>query len=303
VTSTPPPSHGRARRRQRPRARHRSVEHAESFSRSLKALDFLARNGVQVSARVSDLTTGEELLSVDDYVIMPTAGIGTTLLLVDVAAKLNDTEFAALTILDRESTDFVSQSGIWQHLQAPSLPVADVAALIGATGDNLATNVLLRKVGLDAVRVRTEDLGLRRMALLDLARDKRGPDDAPHLSVGSMKEVNWLFASLARGTVVDQATSQRVVSWLSLGHDLSLVASAFGLDPGSHRSGDHGLRLFNRTGVAAGLRAEAGVLTGTRAGVSYAVGVTFTDDSLQARLAVIDALRTIGYDLVEYVQD
>ena len=113
-----PQSRGRSRQRERRRARHKSAEPAETFARSLKALGYLARNGVQVSARITDLATGAELLSVDDYVVMPTASIGKVLLLVEVAARLDDTEFAALTILDRESSDSVGDSGIWQHLLA-----------------------------------------------------------------------------------------------------------------------------------------------------------------------------------------
>ena len=109
----------------------------------------------------------------------------------------------------------MGDSGVWQHLQAPSLPIADLASLVGATSDNLATNVLLRQVGLPAVRSRTEELGLLRTALLDLVRDSRGPDDAPQLSVGSTAELMWLFSSLARGEVVDNLTSSRVLGWLS----------------------------------------------------------------------------------------
>src|SRR5690606_13931153 len=109
-------------------------------------------------------------------------------------------------------------------LQAPALPIADLGALVGATSDNLATNVVLRHVGLDAVRTRAESLGLARTALLDVVRDHRGPDDAPQLSVGSAAELSWLFAALSRGQIVDQATSQRVIGWLSLNTDLSMVA-------------------------------------------------------------------------------
>jgi beta-lactamase class A len=37
--------------------------------------------------------------------------------------------------------------------------------------------------------------------------------------------------------------------------------------------------------------------------VSYAVTVTFDDDSLQRRLAVIDALRTMGTEVLETVHE
>ena len=137
--------------------------------------------------------------------------------------------------------------------------------------------------------------------LLDLVRDSRGPDDAPQLSVGSTAELSWLFGALARNEIVDALTSQRVMGWLSLNSDLSLVASAFGLDPLSHRGADHNTLLVNKTGTDSGVRAEAGALRGARRAVSYSVSIQFNDNGLPARLRVLDAMRTVGYDLLEYV--
>jgi beta-lactamase class A len=283
------------------RGKHRGVDTNENFTRGFFALGQLALNGVQVSARASDLATGSVLFSIDDHVVMPTASIGKVLLLVEVAARIQNQELSALSLLDRSLEDAVGNSGIWQHLQVPSLPVADLAALVGATSDNLATNVLLRTVGLDAVSARTEALGLKRTALLDLVRDHRGPDDAPQLSVGSANELSWLFSALARGEIVDAATSQRVISWLSLNADLSLVGGAFGLDPLAHRSSEHSILLVNKTGTDLGVRSDVGVLRGPRAGVTYAVSMYFDDAALATRLAVIEGMHTVGLDLLEYV--
>lgn len=283
------------------RGKHRGHEPGDGFSRGFAALGELALGGVQVSARAVDLATGAVLFSVDDHVVMPTASIGKVLLLIEVAARLEARDTSPLSLVDRQHSDAVTGSGIWQHLAAPSLPLSDLAALVGATSDNLATNVLLRRVGLESVSARTERLGLKHTAMLDLVRIHRGPDDAPQLSVGSAKELAWLFAALARGEVVDAATSKRVVGWLSLGHDLSMVASAFGLDPLSHRGPDHGLLLMNKTGADTGVRSEAGVLRGPRAGVAYAVSTSFDDAELSNRLGVLDGMRAVGRDLLEYV--
>ena len=273
----------------------------ENFTGSFTVLGNLAYGGAQVSANVVDLQSGNTLLSIDDRIVLPTASIGKVLLLVEVAARMTSRDFAGYGILDKTPMDAVGGAGVWQHLQAPALPVSDLAALVGATGDNLATNVLLRQVGLDAVRARTESLGLVRTALLDLVRDSRGPDDAPQLSVGSTAELAWLFASLYRNQIVDNPTSQRVLGWLSLHSDLSMVAGAFGLDPLSHRSVDHGIQVVNMTGADAGVRSEVGILRGARAAVAYAVTVQFADSGLQERIRVLDAMRTVGYDLLEYV--
>ena len=281
--------------------RHRGVGGAASFTGGFTALAQLAYAGVTVSASVIDLRTGRTLVSIDDRVAMPTAGVGKILLLVEVSARITTRDAAGFGILDKTPGDAVGDSGIWQRLQAPALPVTDLALLVGATSDNLATNVLLRQVGLDSVRARSEALGLSRTALLDLVRDHRGPDDAPQLSVGSTAELSWLFSALARGQVVDTVTSQRVLGWLSHNADLSMVASAFGLDPLSHRTADSGLQLINKTGSDVGVRAEAGLLSGSRTGVAYAVTVQFTDTAIAMRLRVLEALRTFGYDLLEYV--
>ncbi|HEY0247119.1 MAG TPA: serine hydrolase [Gryllotalpicola sp.] len=291
----------RARHAAATAGRHRGADTSDSFRRGFAALGELALSGVQVSARAVDLASDQVLFSVDDHIVMPTASIGKVLLLIEVAAMLEQRGTTGLTLLDREPRDAVGDSGVWQHLAVPSLPLADLAALVGAASDNLATNVLLRRIGLDAVSTRTEELGLTRTALLDLVRDHRGPDDAPQLSVGSASELTWLFSSLARGEVVDRVTSQRVVQWLSLNADLTLVAGAFGLDPLAHRSADHGILLVNKTGVDDGVRSEVGVLRGPRAGVVYAVSTYFDDSALPTRLGVIDGMRTIGLDLLEYV--
>jgi beta-lactamase class A len=300
VVGTRDPERGKRQRTPR-EGRHRGAAGTENFSSGFAALGQLAYAGAEVSASVIDLRSGLTLVAIDDRVVLPTAGIGRILLLIEVAARISARDASGFGILEKTQGDPVAEAGIWRHLQAPALPVTDLATLVGATGDTLATNVLLRQVGLASVRARAESLGLSHTALLDLARTTRGPDDAPQLSVGSTSELSALFASLAHGEVVDPVTSRRVLGWLAQNSDLSLVASAFGLDPLSHRSSDHGIRLINATGADRGVRAEVGMVSGTRGVVSYAVSVRFSDDSLGARLRVLEAMRTFGHDLLDHI--
>ncbi len=289
-------------RLRRPRdGRHRGQLVGGRFTGSFEALGEVAYSGASVSASVLDVESGEQLLSIDDRITLPTASVGKVLLLVELSARMTAGRISDLTVLDRAPVDEVGDSGIWQHLQVPALPVADLAVLVASTSDNLATNVLLGQIGLEAVRKRAESLGLSRTALLDLVRDERGPDDAPQLSLGSTAELSWLFAALSKGEIVDPVTSQRVIGWLGLNMDLSMVASAFGLDPLAHRFADHGLSLVNKTGTDTGLRSEAGLLRGSRGAVAYAVTVRFTDGSLPTRLRVLEAMRTLGSELLEHV--
>jgi beta-lactamase class A len=291
------------RRRQRARSRaagrHRgSLD--DAFSGTVEALGALAYDGAKVSASVVDTSTGHAVLAIDDRVVLPVAGVGRLLLLIEVAAQLEDGALHG-DRLQRMARDTATGPGLWQFLQEPTLQVPDLATLVGATADAWATNALLSTVGIDAVRVRAESLGIDRSAVIDRVRDRRGPDDAPDSAVAAVRELSWLMRGLALGDVVDEATSNRVLGWLSLGMDMSLVAGAFGLDPLAHRALDHGLQAVTVTGAGPGVRSETGVLRGPERSVSYAVSVSFEDETLHQRLAVIDALRVMGADILDAV--
>ncbi|MFE1665013.1 serine hydrolase [Microbacterium sp. P02] len=291
----------RGLRRGGKRPMRRSADGRRSFASTLAALDGLAVSGARVSLRVDDLDRGAAVLAGDDHLTLPVAGLGVVPLLVEVAARFEAGTLDALEIIDRDALDAVSVSGVWQHLKAPALPIVDLAVLAAATGDALAVNALLERVGFDAVRSRLGALGFERSAVLDRFRDHRGPDDAPHLALGTAREFSALFGALVNATAVSAGVSAQVAEWLSLNHDLSLVASATGLDPFAHENDEYGLLFINKTGRDAGVRAEAGVLAGPRAGVSYALIVCFDDLSIAHRLRAHEAFRVLGLDLMEYV--
>ncbi|MFX5999238.1 serine hydrolase, partial [Acinetobacter baumannii] len=78
-----------------------------------------------------------------------------------------------------------------------------------------------------------------------------------HVALSTAREMASVFAGLVNSTVVSPGVSAQVAEWLSLNHDLSLVASATGLDPFSHENDEHGLLFVNKTGRSNGVRAEA----------------------------------------------
>lgn len=58
--------------------------------------------------------------------------------------------------------DFVEGSGVLQHLSAGiSLPLRDVLTLMIIVSDNVATNMVLRTIGIESVNRTCEELGLR----------------------------------------------------------------------------------------------------------------------------------------------
>lgn len=291
----------RGSRRTSRRPPRRAAPSRRSFTSTLKALDELASSGARVSVRINDLDRGTSVLAGDDFVTLPIGGLGVVPLLIEVAAGFEAGTIDPLQIIDRAVLERVEVGGVWGHLKAPALPIVDLAVLAASTGDALAANALLARVGLPAVRARIEELGLGRTALLDRFRDERGPDDAPQVALGTAGELAGLFSALVNSQAVSAAVSAQVAEWLSLNHDLSLVASVTGLDPFAHENDAHGLLFINKTGRDTGIRVEAGVLAGPRAGVSYALIVCFDDLSIMHRLRAHDAFRTLGVDLMEYV--
>lgn len=301
----------RRNRREGDRGRHRggsADEPFEPFERSFQALGSFAYSHARVSASAADLDSGDVLLAIDENVSLPTAEVGNLLLLIEVAASLGDGTLSPADDIARDSAadestevDDPRAGGLWSSMLQASLTVLDAATLIGAVRDPVATNALARRVGLDAVHARGVSLGLGKTALLDFARARRGPDDAPQVSVGSTRELQTLLRELVAGRCVDTGASNRVLGWLSTGTDLSMVASAFGLDPVAHRDRDHGLQLVNLAGSAPGVRSEVGALRGPSRGVSYAVTVAFDDTELTTRLRALDVMRTVGLDLLEHV--
>ncbi|MFB7249777.1 serine hydrolase [Microbacterium sp. NPDC056234] len=288
-------SHRSARRLPR-----RAAVGRRSFDATLKALEELVDSGAQVSVHVVDLDTHAHVLSGDDHVTMPIAGLGVVPLLIEVAAAFEDGSLDPLEIVDRSSVEEVTTSGLWRHLRAPALPLTDLAVLAATAGDPIAVNALLQRVGHERVSARIEGLGLTRTAILDRFRDRRGPDDAPQVAVGSSRELAGLFSALVNSEVVDAAVSAQVAEWLSLNQDLSLVAASTGLDPFAHDHDEHGLLFINKTGRDRGVRAEAGVLAGPRSGIAYAMIVCFDDLSIAHRLRAHDAFRVLGVELMEY---
>lgn len=291
----------RGSQRSNRRVPRRAASRRRTFTATLRVLDELAASGALVSVRVDDLDRGTAVLAGDDFVMLPIAGVGIVPLLIEVAAGFESGILDPLEIIERSAVEPVEVGGVWQHLKAPALPLVDLAVLAAASGDAIAANALTHRVGLPAVRARIESLGLSYLALLDQFRDRRGPDDAPQVALGSTRDLAQLFAGLVNSTAVSASVSAQVAEWLSFNHDLSLVASVTGLDPFSHENDDHGLLFINKTGRDAGIRAEAGVIAGPRAGVSYAIIVCFDDLSIMHRVRAHEAFRILGLELMEYV--
>ena len=255
-------------------------------------------DGVAWSAAVADAATGRLLAVRHPDVVLPTASIGKLLLLHEAAARMVDGRLDPEARLARTDDDAVADSGLWQHLRLSALPAEDLALLVASVSDNLAANVLLRHIGLDAVAEVPGRLGVPTVRLLDRVRDVRTSDDPPHLSQGSALDLVRLAGMLAADDAPEWALLRQ---WLSTGVDLSMVAAGLGLDPLAHVDGDRGLRVINKTGTDAGVRADVGIVGAGRRVVAYAVLASWTPQGPgdPARDDVLGAMREVGRRLRE----
>lgn len=156
-------------------------------------------------------------------------------------------------------------------MEQESLSIYDVAVLIGAFSDNFATNVLIRRVGLETVAAQVAELGYRNSGLHDFLRWPR-PAKAPRtLSTGTAAELSDFMARHAKDEFWDESTNEIFRRWLGAGADTSMVASAFDLDPLAHYNYQRDVWVWNKTGTDSSIRADAGIVMTPRRRVAYAL--------------------------------
>ena len=259
-------------------------------------LDLLLPQEVTWSVRIGPADAGEPLFDHQPDVVCATASVGKILLLISVAEWLADGRLDANRPLSRLGVEPVADSGLWQHLRADEMSVVDACCLIGATSDNLATNVLIDLVGLDAVASTKEKLGLREVALLDVVRDVRRPEHAVALSTGNARGMYQLCCELSDPQTLSPTVAESVTAWLALNTDLSMVAGSFGLDPLAHVGPDRGVVLWNKTGTNVGVRCDVGLVSRGGRQLAYAVLANWkpADDRDELRDQVLEAMHAVG---------
>ncbi|GAB06180.1 serine hydrolase [Gordonia amarae] len=253
--------------------------------------------GVRWSALAVDIDSGRELFELDADRVCDTASIGKVFLLHRLLTEVDAGTRSLEDTVTRRPVEWMDNSGLWYLLHADTLTLYDVAALIGAVSDNAATNTLARVVGLDAVQEHTRDLGYHDSGLNDVVRWPIPPGAPGMLSHGTARELVRFCARLATGADLSHASAETLRRWLGAGMDLSMVASAFGLDPLAHYYFDRGIWLWNKTGTISTVRADIGVVMSQTRRIAYAVlanwdsGADVRDDVLAAMRAAGDVLR------------
>jgi beta-lactamase class A len=273
----------------------------EQVERALDAL--VSQTGADLALAAMNLTTGEEIARNAER-SMPTASVFKLPLLVEVFRQA-----AAGTLdLDERITlraeDVVMGSGILRDFGPGLQPtLRDLAMMMVIVSDNSASNLLLDRVGgPPRVNATMRDLGLpsivvhRRIVFGEITTNGSLAEAPP-------RDLMRLVAMLAREELVSPAASREMLAILGRQRYLEQAPRFIAYRP---YAGDFGLpqpiKVFNKTGMINGLRADAGLVTiDPDVRIAYSVvSDTGPDDTYRQEHPgdVVNAL--IGRILVEY---
>jgi beta-lactamase class A len=249
---------------------------------------------IQFSAAYMRLDVGEEQPTVvgpDPVAAIASTGKVAILAALAVAMERGEVDpDQRLTIRPRHH---VRGTGLLQSLSVRVLSVHDLAVLTASVSDNIATNVLLERLGLDAVAGFLSDARIPDVAVLDTVRDHRDATVPPAFAVGSARGLCALTAALGTASAVTPHARDVVLGWMRHNQDRAYVPDVFDAKART-------LRVTNKTGIDAGVLADAGLVLGGDVDIAYAAVARWSDDAVVAgHSSAVSALRAFGADLLD----
>ncbi|WP_037344798.1 serine hydrolase [Sciscionella sediminilitoris] len=236
------------------------------FDRLDTAVRAIERRGPETLA-VAVHAPGEGRYGHHERTELPLASAGKLALLAELGRALEQGELTESTPVPIEPGDRCGGTGLLQHLAAGSYSLGDLALFTASVSDNIATNALLRVLGIEAVNRTADRLGLTATRLLDRIRDVRGPGTAPTFALGTAADLALLAARVAENGFPGAA---RVLRWMRTNTDHDLVPALLPHDPYQERPSPGIIWIANKTGTDDGVRADVGVMHSANR-IAYAV--------------------------------
>lgn len=249
--------------------RHMAAIDALTEGIAAVAADLPGRLGVFVRYPRDGLEAG---YAADD--LFPAASV----IKISIMAEVYRQAAAALLSLDEplplRSEEVTGGAGMLQFLHAGlDLTVADAVELMIALSDNTATNLLIRRVGRDAVNATMDDLGLYNTRTAGAIGRREAPPELAGMSRTTPREMAALLTAIAEGRLVSAAASAAMRRTLEhqvygdmLPRYLPVTAAAT-------------VRVAHKTGALSGVRCDAGIIAvDTPRGARTVVVGVFTAD-------------------------
>lgn len=185
----------------------------------------------------------------------------------------------------------VGGSGVLRDLSVGlELPIRDHATLMIVVSDNIATNVLIDLVGVDAVNRTMREFGFPGTRLVQRLDFGKIDGVARRLGVTTPADLAGIMAALAEGRILADASRAAILGIMRRTHHRTLVPRYLPFDHYADDPDDPAtvLRIANKTGGWTGAPSDPGVAgqRGMRAdmalvewpGARYVVGVAIEDD-------------------------
>jgi beta-lactamase class A len=183
-------------------------------------------------------------------------------------------------VLDRSKA--VGGSGVLVHLGTPTLSIHDYAALMVTLSDNTATNVLIDRLGMDAINARVQSLGLKstklRRQMMDTAAARRGDEN-----VSSPDDLVKLLQAMAgtHAAESDHVRMPEAIELLQLPKESRL-----------RRGIPDTVPVADKPGELDGVRADAGIVFVKSRPYAFVVMTTFLRGEAEGERAIEEMSRT-----------
>jgi len=198
---------------------------------------------------VLDLTSGDKfLLRADD--VFPQASSIKIAVLVELYRQAQEGKLKLSDMYTVQQSDLVQDSDIMGGLTpgVTKITLRDLATMMVAVSDNSATNVLIDRVGMDAVNAEMDALGLPhtrlRRKMMDLKAASEGREN-----VSTPQEMMKLLQAVYAGKVLNKATTDDFFKMLSTHKDSWIP-----------RDLPDGVQSANKPGALEGVRNDSGVV-------------------------------------------
>lgn len=227
---------------------------------------------------------------------MRSAGIAKMVLLLEVARRIESGDLTATETRTRASIPKMGDLGLWQHFETSRLSVNDIALLVASTGDNLATNVLMREIGIDPLNKLVKELGLDSITLTDADRNVKDAGDVIALFDGAAEDWVLLLNALYHGRLLSAGCAM-TLNWMSHNLDTSMVTDGL-MMASLDSAGDTPAVQVRMTGSLHGACAEAGIATVGQRTVAYCAIANWNESDdrteMHTKAEVLDTMRRIG---------
>lgn len=219
-----------------------------------------------------NLTTGERV-DVRGNELFPTASaikifVLFALLRADASGELSLDE--RIEIVERAKT---LGSGVLVHLDPGFSPtLSDLGTLMMMVSDNAAANLVIDRLGLDAINQAIRAAGLGSTELRGKIDFERLAADKEALGVSTPAELARFFARLRRGELLAPPRAERLLDVMRIQKYIEPLRKELPVDPYAREFSDpEPVWVASKTGSLSGVRCEAGLVHTPRAEWSLAV--------------------------------